>query len=250
MSIQYHILNGDALKDQFPSEIAGEIMVARECLIDGPVTGESLEAFFQTRADFISREYGNYSIADYYRDTVSEFEKIQAIPEGSDIFLWFEDDLFCQVNMWFVASLLQAHSASGTSVFLLRPSVHTVYGFGGLGQAELIAIYQNRIPLEKIDRLASLWKYYQQNDTESLVQVATELSDRYPFILPAVEAHLDRIPAGNQPGRPIECLVSIMKELDTKNFGLVFKEFSKREAIYGFGDLQVKRLLKIAQNSL
>ena len=39
---------------------------------------------------------------------VSEFEKIQNIEEGVDINLWFEDDLFCQVNFWFVISLLSS----------------------------------------------------------------------------------------------------------------------------------------------
>ena len=43
-------------------------------------------------------------------------------------------------------------------------------------------------------------------------------------------------------GRPIQSLITIMKELDTEEFGPVFREFNKRESIYGFGDLQVKRL--------
>jgi len=33
-----------------------------------------------------------------------------------------------------------------------------------------------------------------------------------------------------------------MKELETQDFGPVFREFTKRESIYGYGDLQVKRL--------
>jgi hypothetical protein len=33
-----------------------------------------------------------------------------------------------------------------------------------------------------------------------------------------------------------------MDELETEDFGIVFKEFSQRENIYGFSDLQVKRL--------
>ena len=37
-------------------------------------------------------------------------------------------------------------------------------------------------------------------------------------------------------------LIQIIKELKTEEFGPVFKEFNKRESIYGFGDLQVKRL--------
>lgn len=43
-------------------------------------------------------------------------------------------------------------------------------------------------------------------------------------------------------GRPIQSLITIMKELDTEEFGPVLREFNKRESIYGFGDLQVKRL--------
>ena len=32
------------------------------------------------------------------------------------------------------------------------------------------------------------------------------------------------------------------------DFGIIFKEFCKREPIYGFGDLQVKRLLSELEN--
>ena len=37
--IRYHILNGDSLKDVFPKEIYGTCIVARECLVDGDVSG-------------------------------------------------------------------------------------------------------------------------------------------------------------------------------------------------------------------
>jgi hypothetical protein len=33
MEKHYHILNGDALKKQFPEEIGGEVMVVGECLV-------------------------------------------------------------------------------------------------------------------------------------------------------------------------------------------------------------------------
>lgn len=35
----FHILNGDALKSQFPEQILGEKIIARECLVDGSVEG-------------------------------------------------------------------------------------------------------------------------------------------------------------------------------------------------------------------
>ena len=99
------------------------------------------------------------------------------------------------------------------------------------------------------DKVANLWEWYQKDDRDNLLKTARELEYRYPFILPAVEAHLERIPTDRNPGRPIQSLIEIMKELETEDFGPVFSEFSKRESIYGFGDLQVKRLLDKIKNN-
>ena len=64
----------------------------------------------------------------------------------------------------------------------------------------------------------------------------------YPFILPAVQANVERKRTNENAGRPIQSLIAIMKDLKSEEFGPVFREFNKRESIYGFGDLQVKRL--------
>ncbi|MBC8214119.1 MAG: DUF1835 domain-containing protein [Candidatus Marinimicrobia bacterium] len=248
MKKQYHILNGDSLKEQFPDGIQGELIVARECLVDGNVKGKDLNDFFHTRAEFISSNYNGYNEQDYFEKIVPEFQKMQNIPDNSDVNLWFEDDLFCQVNFWFVVHLL-CKSIKNTTVFLIRPKVHSQYSFGGLNKSELISIYENRLELTELDKLANLWESYQIGDTTKLVDSARKLESKYPFILPAVEAHIERIPTMGNIGRPTESLVAIMKELETDEFGAVFREFSKRESIYGFGDLQVKRLFDEIKNN-
>ena len=98
MRKQIHILNGDSLKEQFPDELQGELIVARECLADGNVEGKNLDDLYKTKAQFIRKYYGDFTPDNYYKKTVSEFEKIQTIPPDSDINLWFEDVLFCQVK--------------------------------------------------------------------------------------------------------------------------------------------------------
>jgi len=242
MEKQYHILNGDSLKDQFPKGIEGEIIVARECLVDGDVKSNSLEELFAIRAKFIAELYGDYSIRNYYTDSVSEFEKIKRIPKRSTINLWFEDDLFCQVNFWFVAYLL-FNFVQDVKVFLIRPDVHTPFGFGGLNKSELEQVFKKRIQLDKLYEIASLWEFYKNGDLKNLLHTAVKLNDSFPFIHTAFEAHIARIPDENSIGRPAQTLLNIMDELETEEFGPVFKEFNKRESIYGFGDLQVKRLL-------
>ncbi len=240
MRKQYHILNGDALKRQFPKKVNGELIVARECLVDGNVEGKNIEELFQTRAQFISKHYGG-SEKDYYEKTVPEFQKILKIEDNSDVFLWFEDDLFCQVNFWFVVHLLNNQNLNN-NYFLVRPEADIQYGFGGLSESELILAYKNRIHLTNIETIASLWKYYQNDNLNKLIKTGEALKNEYPFILTAVKAHIDRIPKNGNAGRPTETLKSIIKELNTKDFGTVFREFNKREGIYGFGDLQVKRI--------
>lgn len=248
MKIQYHVLNGDSLKEQFPKEIDGEIIVARECFVHGDVSSASLDELFKIRAKFISDVYGDYSIEDYYEDSVSEFEKLQNIPDKTEINLWFEDDLFCQVNFWFTVNLI-LNSLKDYTVFLIRPVIHTQYGFGGLSELDLINAFKQKTQLTELDKIASLWNSYQNNDIEVLVKVAHELEQKYPFILNAVEAHVDRIPNENSLGRPIQTLIDIMNDLGTDSFVPVFKEFNKRESIYGFGDLQVKRLFDEIKNN-
>ncbi|MFT5917401.1 MAG: hypothetical protein ACJAWV_001727 [Flammeovirgaceae bacterium] len=159
MKTQHHILNGDSLKQQFPKSIRGELIVARECLVDGNVKGSNLAELFDSRAQFISQHYDGFSQQDYYENTVPEFTKMQTIASESEICLWFEDDLFCQVNLWFVLHLLRI-SGQENPISLVRPRIHTQYGFGGLSESELISIYENRVLLKQIDELAKLWLFY------------------------------------------------------------------------------------------
>lgn len=76
---------------------------------------------------------------------------------------------------------------------------------------------------------------------------ADTIKERFSFITPAIKAQIDRIPKGNNPSRPTRVLLEIMDELQTENFGEIFQEFSKRENIYGFGDVQVQALLERAK---
>lgn len=252
MKKQYHILNGDSLKQEFPENIDGEIIVIRECFVDGNANGNHLDELFCSRAKFLSQSYGETE-QGYYDKVVSEFQKIMSINDNSDINLWFEDDLFCQVNFWFVANLLTKRNQKN-AIYLIRPESHNQYGFGGLNQSELISIYENKLTLTKLNKIASLWVSYQNDDLEKLINTARDLESIYPFILPSVEAHIERKPTKGYPGRPVKSLLAIIEELKTEEFGPVFKEFNKRESIYGFGDLQVKRLFnrikKIANKEL
>jgi len=240
MKQTFHILNGDVLKSQLPSTVLGELIVARLCLVDGPVAAGTEAELYKIRAAFISGNYPGFSEMDYLNNTVSEMRKVAAIPENSTVHLWFEDDLFCQVNFWFILHLLfQNHKKY--KLFLIRPKEDTEHSFGTMNQEALSKALENKVIIagEEQILLSQFWKLYQQNKLTQLRKLAGELESKFPFLLPAIRAHQDRCV---HPGRPKVAIFRIMKALNTDEFGPVFRTFCQQEKIYGFGDLQVRRL--------
>ncbi|MEO1415737.1 MAG: DUF1835 domain-containing protein [Bacteroidota bacterium] len=240
MSSIFHILNGDALLEQLPDSIPGTRIVARECLIDGPTHGKDLADFFHVRDAFLRKwkpeAKGLLGAGQIYQD-------IQHIPADSEVNLWFEEDLFCQLNLWFVLYAL-AQLDLHVNLYLILPGSDIRYGFGGLKPEALPLALKKRqeITAHELDMLSQLWSAYQSEEIETLQALATPLSSRYGFLLPAIEAHAARIPTDTYPGRPVATLQAIMNELESDSFGPVFQEFVQREPIYGFGDLQVHQM--------
>ncbi|MGB0495307.1 MAG: DUF1835 domain-containing protein [Kangiellaceae bacterium] len=238
----YHILNGSSLRAQFPKQLEGELIVANECLVDGDVQGDSLDELYDIRAKFLSESYGG-TIQNYFDKVVNEFNKIHELTIDAEVNLWFEEDLFCQVNFWFVLHLIKLQTDI-RKVNLVLPNKENRYGFGGMDNKSLIESFNKKLTITNSDfeSLSQFWCFYQSENTDKLLKESELLIEQYPFLLTAVHAHIDRNLSNSKLGRPEQSLLNIMKDLETNEFPKVFREFCQREAVYGFGDLQVKRL--------
>lgn len=240
----YNILNGDSLAHSFPdAKIEGDVIVVREGLIDGDLSGDNLHDFWQSRAKYIG-----LTATEYHSKVVKEFDKIRNAPDNSVFNLWFEYDLFCQVNMWFVISIISSLPIK-KKVF----AVYTSYldktnkqfwnGFGSANSDELKVCYANKIPLTEADLNLGkdLWKAYKNGNLEELTNLSKDQSLAFPYLQEVVKAQVDRFPKDGTKGRPEKVIEDITKNIST-DFHEVFKEFWNRESIYGFGDTQLKRL--------
>lgn len=241
---QYHVLNGDALKEQFSEGISGEIIVMRECLMEGPSDKNNLSEFYEERAQFL---FETYEIPKgwYHTKTEPELNRILSIPANLDINLWFEDDLFCQANFWFVVHLVRKSNAKNP-VFLIRPNSGNEYNFGKMSKLDLVEAFSKRLKLNffELSEIAGLWGHFSKGEKEKMLCSAKKLNLRFPFIQDAIQAHIQRHSGGNKWGKPEEITVQIIKELKTFEFGAVFREFCNRAPVYGFGDVQFERILK------
>ncbi|MFZ9045211.1 MAG: DUF1835 domain-containing protein [Cyclobacteriaceae bacterium] len=246
MHSTFHILNGDALAERFPPELEGNLIVCRECLCEGPVGKESLNELYLERENYLSTTYPEIDHLHYSSDISSEFEKIRRIPNGSDIYLWFEQDVFCQVNLWFILYLLAQSDFVG-SIQLVITNQKSPYAFSGYSEEELLDLYRDSIPISELLLWAQLWKSFQQKQVTILEDTGKKLNRTYPFLTVAIHALLDSIPSEDSLSRPSRVLQEIIASQEDENFQSIFQEFCTREAIYGYGDLQVKRLYKEAK---
>jgi hypothetical protein len=247
----YHILNGDSLAHSFPSaHIEGEIIVDREALVDGDLQGRDLSDFWKTRAAHIG-----ISSAEYNEKVVAEFDKILTAPENTEFNLWFEYDLFCQVNFWFVLSLIadltiKKRVYTVYSTYLTREDKNFWNAFGPATPDQLKQSFNDRILLsdKDIQLGKQLWKAYQDASLTELKSLSKNKSPAFPYLREVIEAHIDRFPKSGERGRPEKVLEEIINT-HPADFQTVFQEFWKRESIYGFGDVQLKHLYDKVLNS-
>ena len=236
-----HVLNGDSLAASFPASLSGEIAIARECLVDGPVQADSIEELWVIRDKYLSKNYNGVSEGEYFTTVVPEFEKILTASHETQVYLWFENDLFCQVNLWFVMHLLKNHKGS---IYLISPTTDLIEGFGGMNQLQLEQAFRDAKLLTANEEhiLSHMWELYERPDISEALTLSKQVNPELPFLLPAVQAWKDSIPHGEYLGKPKEALKEISAQLGTDDFGKIFRAFHVKYAIYGYGDLHVKRL--------
>ena len=237
-----HVLPGDSLAEEFKKTgIEGEIVVCRECLVTGDKSGTTLDEFWDRRSNFIALEYGGDPI-EYQENVAYELERLIGLSKGSEVNLWFEYELFCQVNMWFCLDLLKNSEAAVFRVEPLNASPDDIWkGFGKFDAAELANCYDGRTQFseEDIDTGSRLWNAFRDDNAAELLRLGEYRSPCFPFLKEVCEA------AAVIDSRPIDIVRQIKN--DGKNeIETVFPEFQKRAGVYGFGDLQVEHLLRNA----
>lgn len=237
--MEFHILNGDALAAHLPLALSKNCIIMRECLIEGPLNGLTLHSFFETRAAYLNTVYKNTGI-DYYQYVVPQINAITQLPNNATVNLWFEEDVFCQINLWFVCSLLAQKNTY--SINLVKPLSHSPYSFGNLTSQELETCYEQRKQLSNIQLWSDLWFYAQSKQYKLLLQQSNLLKINFPFVHSAVKAYIDFVAPKATYSKATTLLHTLIESSNTNDFSEIYKLFTKKAPIYGLSDLQVKKM--------
>jgi hypothetical protein len=152
-----HLLNGDATAAVFPSTLPGDRAVWRDIMVEGPPVDDGAG-----RARWLAPRLG-LDAAAYERGWREGRATLQRAAAADEIVLWFEQDLFCAVNLWFVLDRLPP----AASVSLVFPVL--TEAFGGLGTLaagdfEPLFARRGRLDAQTRAEAATLWRAYAGED--------------------------------------------------------------------------------------
>lgn len=190
---------------------------------------ENLEEFWQIRADYFKNAY---DADDYFAKVKAEFDKLNDLKANDEINLWFGNEAFCQVNLWLILWLFGKTDAKFYRVFPDSNNWNCTF-------ENLARCYESRQLLTKEDVWLGkkLWKAYCFQNFDSLKTLSQTKTKGFLNLPEVCQAIIEK------ETKPKEILQKISKngEID---FGKIFTQFREKAAIYGFGDLQVKNILK------
>jgi hypothetical protein len=118
-------------------------------------------------------------------------------------------------------------------------------GFGDASTVALTQAYEAKVLFTSSDLALgkNLWEAYRLGDAKQLAALSKSVSPCFRQLAEVCQAQLDRISEDPNERRPEKVILELLEKGIT-DFDTLFSQFSEREGIYGFGDLQVRGLLE------
>jgi hypothetical protein len=251
MKPELHITNGDAFSRYFSElGIKGTVITWREMLCEGRTLHTvGTEAFWKERYEFLNKNY-KVTKKSFIDLTLKQYRNLCKQKQQDEIVLWFDSDLFCQINMLGVLSWLKTHRKYAQIAIVSRaPSleISTVKGIGELEPEVLYKLYENRIHLNQDDLEFAdyAWQLYCSDNPVRIAQLSNYDSFNFPYLKQAISLHLQRFPSLKNG---LNAQENILLEKAFKNnysaSPALINDLLNSQGNLGFGDIQYTRILE------
>jgi hypothetical protein len=240
-----HIINGDSTASTLKqSDLEGEKFVFREVLIYGPTpSGLGRPEWRAVRANHLSESYG-IDLERCEHDLLEQDQVLDNLNLHNEVILWFEHDLFCQLNLLYLLHQFARSTPAVTQLSLINiGSFRGKENFRGLGELnaeELVSLFpaRQRLTRRELDLGATAWEAYTSPDPSVIEALLTQDTSALPFLRTALRAHLQRFPSLKNGLGKIENSGLDLIERGLHKFNEVFPRFVAKEQVYGLGDTQ------------
>jgi len=246
-----HIHNGESTAGTLREfGFPGEHLAFQEVLIAGPTpSGLSQEDWRETRAKYLAEAY-DLDVEECLKSFIKQEAAIEKFVDHDETILWFEHDLFCQINLIYLLDWFAKQSIGKTKLSLICidafPGIEDFRGLGQLTGEQLASLFEGRqqVTEEQFSTATQAWTAYCSTDPRDIAHLLDVDTQALPFLRNALLLHLTRFPSvfnglGRIENKALELILQGESEFKT-----LFPRFASAEAVYGLGDSQFWNELK------
>lgn len=197
-----HIANGTSVTGSLdPVAVPGQRMIWCDPLHDGPVPGDvSDEELRRIRATFLAASSAGAGAADeILRQLQRADEHVAAAYQHDEVVLWYEHDLFDQLNLIHLLDRL-SHLSPKPTVTLICIDRHPAHprfkGLGELSTTELTQLLPQRVAVtdEQYAAATAAWRAFRSDDPCAIERFVDADSGTLPYLGAALRRHLEEFP--------------------------------------------------------
>jgi redox-sensitive transcriptional activator SoxR len=195
-----HITNGESAGNTLrQTALGGAVLPWQDVLHEGPVPALPRAELLRTRARFLAdcgwgRQQGLLSSL-VRRDR----QLLEALRDELQVVLWFEHDLYDQLQLLDVLALAHTTEAATPELIVIGafPGKPSFAGLGELTASELETLWpsRHRATQAALEEAASAWAALQAPEPTALAEWATRDTALLPFLAPALRRLLEELPA-------------------------------------------------------
>lgn len=238
-----HLANGQAALERLrDAQMPGNLRSADEILMEGPLrNGLARAEDWSFRAEWLDARMG-IPRGDYLVAHARLERAVRAAADATEVVVWSEPDLFCQVNLAYVLHRLDG---IGTRVTLACPDDGRI---GRMAVDAVQALFAARRPVEAEDaaRATRTWRAFASPDPTEVERLLPELAEKWPAMHEAARLHLKRFPwTRDGLGALQRALLQATRE-HPGTFEKLYEAASARADVeaFGIGDAQAHGILR------
>ena len=197
-----HITNGQCAAERIrEARVPGDVIAWNDALHEGPVPAWlPLDQLRHVRARYIAdQRWGPYA------DVLVDFERRDAtvarFPAHDEVVLWFEHDLYDQLQLLQILDWFSARDRGATRLSLIAidayPGVEPFYGLGQLSAEQLRPLLAERrdVTSTELALARDAWAAFRSPDPRTVESVLGRDTAALPFLRAALIRHLQQFPS-------------------------------------------------------
>lgn len=232
-----HITNGSSVS-LAATGLGGEVVCWVDVLQEGPVpAGLELAELTRLRIAFLTALWPEYPATLDQRDAA-----LQRFAEHDEVVLWFEHDLYDQLQLIQILDWFQGRDIASTLLSLICigefAGVEPFHGLGQLTGEQLATLWPRRHPVTAAEFAvaAAAWRAFRSRDPMEIEQLLRRDTSALPFLQAALVRHLQEFPSVENGLSRIQKQILELVDGGTRTFHALFAAKAQREECVFLGD--------------